>query len=112
MCGRAAGSRIGHCIDVDVVVPHVVREAVKDDGLVEDLVERLTQSVFVHVVSLASRRTTCDCIHAKRRSITGTTARPRRQFRRFWRILILQNGFAQWLREPAPGGVASCSAVQ
>jgi hypothetical protein len=29
---------------------------VKDDGLVEDLVERLTQLVFVHVVSLASRR--------------------------------------------------------
>ena len=48
MLGGDARPRICGCVHEDVVVAHVVREAVKDDGLIGYLVERGLDLETVH----------------------------------------------------------------
>jgi len=49
---RNSGSRVCGRIDVDVVVTHVVREAMEHHGLVEDLIKCFSELLLVHTDSL------------------------------------------------------------
>jgi len=60
MLGNDAGPRIGSRVHEDVVVAHVVREAVKDDGLIEYLIERCLDLGTVHSQIIAHREFVID----------------------------------------------------
>lgn len=52
MLRRYASPRVGGRVDEQVVVTHVVREAVEDQRLVEDLIQGASNLVRIHLLSM------------------------------------------------------------